>query len=324
MNPKAKQQASGPLLSCLALGAATAILLAGAALATWAWLQGKQIQAIEREMETLQGRYEEIEGQARTLEERIAGLEAKDPTLQLADLQATVEAQGKREGTEEVQPDLAHLQGGLGSLEEELDVLEARLTALENEGVQPAESLPDEVRLVVARQKQGHNLSCESSAASMAAQYHGLSLSEEQVLAALPQHDNPHLGFRGNVDGPPGGTTDYGVYAGPITDLLEGQGLQATLVEGKLAGIRAALARGNPVIAWITYECQASTPIIETIEGQVVSLVPYQHTVVVTGYNPQGIWAIDPWDGQQDFYAAADFERAMGYFGHMAIEVAAP
>jgi len=45
---------------------------------------------------------------------------------------------------------------------------------------------------------------------------------------------------------------------------------------------------------------------------------------VVSGYNDEGVWANDPWDAKTDFYAAADFQRALSYFGDMAIEVAGP
>jgi uncharacterized protein YvpB len=158
----------------------------------------------------------------------------------------------------------------------------------------------------------------------MAAKYHGIPLSEAEVLAALPLSDNPHLGFRGNVDGPTGGIKDYGVYAGPILDILNSQGLQAWPVEEGLNGIKEALARGNPAIAWVTYDCQTSTATAQMIGDQEVVLVPYQHVVVVTGYNAAGVWANDPWDGQEDFYATTDFERAMSYFDDMAIEVASP
>jgi uncharacterized protein YvpB len=155
----------------------------------------------------------------------------------------------------------------------------------------------------------------------MVAQYWGVPLAEAEVLAALPRHENPHLGFRGNVDGPTGGIQDYGVYAGPLQAVLLAQGLDVQPVEGGVEGILAALAQGNPVIAWVTYDCGVSTPSTEVIAGQEVILVPYQHVVVVTGYNARGVWANDPWDGQEDFYSFADFERALGYFGDMALEV---
>jgi uncharacterized protein YvpB len=158
----------------------------------------------------------------------------------------------------------------------------------------------------------------------MTAQYHGVQLGEEEILALLPRSSNPHLGFRGNVDGPTGGTIDYGVYAGPILDILNSRGLGAELVNGGLEGIKAAIARGNPVIAWVTYNCLPSTSTTVAIDGQDVVLVPNQHAVVVTGFNNEGVWANDPWDGQEDFYTIADFTRAMRYFGDMAIEVSKP
>jgi uncharacterized protein YvpB len=158
----------------------------------------------------------------------------------------------------------------------------------------------------------------------MVAQSHGIDLTEADVLSALPQNENPNLGFRGDVDGEPGGIQDYGVYAGPISDILAERGLQARLVAGGLEGIRVALARGNPVIAWVTYNLQVHKPTKVTVGGEPVTLVPYQHVVVLTGYNPDGFWANDPWDGQEHFYAAADLERALGYFDNMALEVGGP
>ena len=106
--------------------------------------------------------------------------------------------------------------------------------------------------------------------------------------------------------------------------MLREQGLDARAIEDGLAGIKGALARGNPVVAWITYNCQPGNPTTVTVDGQAVTLVAYQHAVVLTGYDDEGVWANDPWDGQEDFYANDDLERAMGYLGDMAIEVGPP
>jgi hypothetical protein len=89
-----------------------------------------------------------------------------------------------------------------------------------------------------------------------------------------------------------------------------------------LEGIKAAIARGNGPLP-VTYNCKQGTLPI-TVAGEPVVLVPNQHAVVVTGYSAEGVWANDPWDGMEDFYPAADFERAIGYFGDMALEVALP
>lgn len=260
-----------------------------------------ELTALRAQQQAAEAQLLSLQGTANSLADRLATVEAGDPVQQLAALEAKVSG----------------LQGAV-------DGLAVRLAALESSGGAAGEALPVEVHLNVPRQQQSHNLSCESSAASMVAQYQGVNLSEAEVLAALPRNDNPYLGFRGDIDGPPGGIEDYGVYAGPILAILNSRGLQAWAVDGGLEGIKAAIARGNPVIAWVTYNCQVSTPVETTIDGKAVTLVPYQHVVVVTGYNGDGVWANDPWDGQEDFYATADFERAMSYFGNMAIEVAGP
>ena len=96
--------------------------------------------------------------------------------------------------------------------------------------------------------EQQHTLSCESSAAAMAANFHGVGISEAAIIAALPRHDNPHLGFRGNIDGPYGGIVDYGVYAEPVRRVLAGWGLEAEHLVGGVNEIRAHIREGKVVI----------------------------------------------------------------------------
>jgi uncharacterized protein YvpB len=315
----------------LGVGVVVVATVACAVLALLAWQEARQIEALQAEVQTLQNERRQTEAHlsalqstATVMENRIAALEANDPAQQLAILQAAVETTNDLEEIAALQASLLEIQAKVSTFQSTLDNVSSRLATLESTGQASGETLPAEVRLTVARQRQSHNLSCESSAASMVAQYQGVNLSEAEALAALPLNDNPHLGFRGNVDGPTGGIEDYGVYAGPVIEVLNAWGLQARPVEGGLSGIKAAIARDNPVIAWVTYNCLPSTPTMAVVDGEEVTLVPNQHVVVVIGYNAEGVWANDPWDGQEDFYANADFERAMGYFGYMAIEVAGP
>jgi uncharacterized protein YvpB/uncharacterized protein YoxC len=296
------------------------------ALGVWIWQETRRVQALQAEVEIARREHQAAEAQVlvfqnttSALEDRLTALEANDLGQQVAALQAALETAGEPQQIADLRASLAGIQTEVDRLQTSLNHLGTRMNALEAEN-----ALPPETRLTVARQRQSHNLSCESSAASMTAQYHGVDLSEAQVLAALPLNNNPNLGFRGNVDGPTGGIQDYGVYAGPILEVLNGQGLRARPVDGGLDGIKAAIARGNPVIAWVTYDCNPSTPTKTEIDGKMVTLVPWQHVVVVTGYSDEGVWANDPWDGKSDYYSTADFERAMGYFGNMAIEVAGP
>ena len=299
-------------------------------------------QRQQLELARLSVQVEEMSGELSLASGQLVNVQATAAALQgrLADLESTAQPSEKVIGAwEEVAAQYALLAARVDRLERQVAALttaeavvaaDAVATAQAVGGVEPdalpatlaAQPLPATVRLDVEPQKQRHNLSCESCAASMAARYHGVDAGEEDVLAALPRDDNPHLGFRGNVDGTPGGTQDYGVYAAPVAAVLASYGLDVRMVEGGLPGICAALARGNPVVAWMTYDCMVSTPVTVTVAGQRVRLVPYQHAVVVTGYDAAGVWANDPWDGREDYYAEADFERALGYLGQMAIEVA--
>lgn len=327
--PSRRRSAPAAIWLMLGLMAITALACAGSGLLTWQ--QSQQIQVLQAELKATNKERQDLEDQLAALQgtladlgNRLATLEGHDLDRQLASLQAATETASSPQEIAGLKASLTEIQARLGHSQTVWTDLVARIEALESEAARGTQTPPSEVHLSVARQQQSHNLSCESSAASMAAGYHGIPLSEAEVLAALPLSENPYLGFRGNVDGPTGSIEDYGVYAGPILDILNNRGLQAWPVEGGLDGIKQALARGNPVIAWVTYNCQASTPTLQIVGDQEVVLVPYQHVVVVTGYNDTGVWANDPWDGQEDFYATADFERAMGYFGNMAIEVASP
>jgi uncharacterized protein YvpB len=324
----------------LVLGFLMVAVSALAALAFLAWQEARQVEVLRTELEktvverqAIEDRLRRMDAALTMLNDRLSAVEADAPpagfAAQVAALQEELESARRAGPSDSTQ--LANLQASLAAIQSQVDELQAGPTrpgtgrtsgSLESSG--PETELPAEARLLVERQRQSRNLSCESSAASMVAHYFGLELSESEILAALPLHDNPHLGFRGNVDGPTGGTQDYGVYAGPIVDILHDQGLQAWPVDGGLDGIRSAIVRGRPVIAWVTYNCQTSVPETINIDGETVVLVPWQHVVVVTGYDAKGIWANDPWDGKEDFYRLADFERAMGYFGNMAIEVAPP
>ena len=331
MSQRSNSRRSAPAMIWFMLGSVAVILLTCIGLGLLTWQQNERIQALQTELEAAHSEYQEaetqltgLEGTVTTLENRLATLEGQDLDRQLASLQAATETASSPEEIADLQASLIELQDRLSRSQAAWDDLAVRVGMLESATEAAAQAPSPEIHLSVPRQRQSHNLSCESSAASMAARYHGIPLSEADVLAALPLHDNPHLGFRGNVDGPTGGIDDYGVYAGPILDILNSRGLQARRVENGLTGIKEALARGNPVIAWVTYDCQAGTPTAQMIGGQEVVLVPYQHVVVVTGFTASGVWANDPWDGQEDFYATADFERAMSYFGDMAIEVASP
>ena len=323
---------SPPLVIWAALGLLVTISVAAVTLGLLAWQETQRVQDLEAQVQTLRAERQSLQQQlsalqdtAAAMETRLLMLENNDPAQQLALLQEKLETANDTQQVVELRESLTSIENQVNGFQGTVEALASKIEALEaGHDPETGENLPALARIDVTPQRQSRNLSCESSASAMVAQYHGVNLTEADALAALPLNDNPYLGFRGNVDGPTGGIEDYGVYAGPVIELLRDAGLLAWQIEGGLPAIKAAIARGNPVIAWVTYDCTPSVPQETVIDGQTVVLVPNQHVVVITGYNDSGVWANDPWDGQEEFYAYADLERSMGYFGGMAIEVAAP
>lgn len=178
------------------------------------------------------------------------------------------------------------------------------------------------VGLLVPRFQQQRNLSCESSAAAMAAAYFGVALTERQIVAEIPLDPNPHRGFRGNIDSWFGGLDQYGVYAEPVARVLSNHGLRAEAVyDLTLEALRDAVNHNRIVVAWITYQTAVRTPVVRTIGGEQVTLVPWEHAVTVVGYDRWGVHVNDPATGGTAYYSNEDFLRASGYFDGMAVVV---
>jgi uncharacterized protein YvpB len=170
--------------------------------------------------------------------------------------------------------------------------------------------------------KQERSLSCESSSAAMAANFFGVQVSEAQILASLPLDENPSKGFRGNVDGPYGGLEDYGVYAEPIRKVLVDLGLTVETFQGGMEDIRAHLRHGRVIIAWITYDLGVQTPRqVALSDGESVLMVPFEHALLVVGYNSTGFWVNDPYSGMAKLYAENEFARSFAYLENMALVV---
>ena len=291
------------------------VLVASALLATllmasilYSDRKNSEIAALRAEIEVLKQEQELIQRDVATLTDKVESLE-KAVSSQIS---INVTALGT---------DIEALRRDQMIIRSEIEDIVSEIQSLKKTG--PEEISPAEVKLDVPRYKQAHSLTCEASAASMVANFYRIPLSEEEIIEALPRDENPNLGFRGRLDGVPGGLIDYGVYAEPIRKVLAANGLEATYVEDGLDGIRRALNREHPVIAWVTYRLRVEQPVeIRLSTGQEVKMVNYEHTVVVTGYNQEGFWINDPYDGKVHFYKSADFARSLGYLDNMALEVA--
>lgn len=175
---------------------------------------------------------------------------------------------------------------------------------------------------------QTKNLSCESRSAADLAAFWGVAVDELGFLAALGQSDNPHVGFVGDVDMPPGSLPPYGygVYVEPVAATLRDFGLDARPVyDLGLDGLRAEVLAGRPVLVWATYGMQLYQPVEWTSsDGRVSTVVPFMHTFLVTGFDEQGLTVLDAFDATVQRYPFDVFLDAWNLFDQMALVASGP
>ncbi len=185
---------------------------------------------------------------------------------------------------------------------------------------QPAAAAPTRVLIPdFPAVRQWYSLDCEYTAAAAVTLYWGNLVSQRDFLREVHSSPNPHLGFRGNVDGPLDGIVDYGVYAEPLVPVLEARGYEATVFYGGQARLEASLRDGNPVVVWLTTGRQARPSYTATYQGQSFRLVPAEHAVVAYGYDSYGIYVMDVGNGQFYHTDWPSFLRRWGYFDDMAL-----
>ena len=145
---------------------------------------------------------------------------------------------------------------------------------------------------------QTYNLDCESRSAVDLAAWFGVNIDPSEFLYYLPKSDDPNVGFvgswtdaRGHI--PP---ASYGVYQEPVAAVLRQYGLNAV---GAYAytedALKAQISEGKPVMVWVVgnVELGYSVPYTAASTGRTTYVVPYQHTVVVIGYDENTVTVQD-------------------------------
>jgi len=164
-------------------------------------------------------------------------------------------------------------------------------------------------------------LGCETAAAKDWANYFGQDFNEFEFQYKLPLSDNPDFGFVGDVNSPWGQVPPYGygVYAGPIADLLKVYGIPAQAYKGyTLEQLKAEIAHDRPVIVWVIGNVVGGVPAAYTDpQGRQVVVAAYEHVVIVTGYNATHVRYMN--NGK--FYEApnAVFLNSWEVLGNMAV-----
>ncbi len=168
---------------------------------------------------------------------------------------------------------------------------------------------------------QWYNLSCEYSSTRMITAYWKKEINDTQFLEAIPFDDNPHIGFRGAINGWFGGTWNYGIYAEPIARVLEQRGFETKLLAGGVESLKNELALGRPVQVWAIAGMGWGNPFTAEAAGLPFSLAGGEHSLVAYGYDANGIYIADPAYGGRDYYDWPTFIRSWSYFDYMAMSV---
>jgi uncharacterized protein YvpB len=170
--------------------------------------------------------------------------------------------------------------------------------------------------------REVYNLSCEYAAASAITQFYGRRVTQGTFVREVLHAENPHLGFRGEIDAKWGGITNYGIYAEPLVPVLERHGYEAEVFYASPTRLKTEIAAGHPVGVWMT---GAARPGARTYKldstNTLYYLVPYEHAVVVYGYDSERVYTMDVGDGKFWSYGWAKFMRTWDLFNDMALAI---
>ena len=155
---------------------------------------------------------------------------------------------------------------------------------------------------------QQRNLSCEYASLVIAMGAYDVWVSEWDFDGLVPQSDNPHWGYRGDINGWWGNTTDYGVYPEPLVGPLAQFGFRGEVfyAEGDASALTNFLDNGVPVVLWLGLWGDQSFYEYAS-DGTPYKLNAGYHVVVAYGYDESGVYASDPATGGTVSWAWGDF-----------------
>lgn len=172
----------------------------------------------------------------------------------------------------------------------------------------------------VPAHQQERGLSCEYAAASIATGAFGDPLSESTFIDAIPVTNNPHYGFRGNIDGNWGEYDDWGIYAEPLVPVLNATGFaaEAFYSMGDASLLRAHLDAGHPVVVWLAM--WGDTGRVYDDEGQ-YTVYAGSHVMTAYGYDDDGVYLSDPGTASYRFIDWGTFVYLWGTIDGMSLAI---
>jgi uncharacterized protein YvpB len=148
----------------------------------------------------------------------------------------------------------------------------------------------------------------------------GWAPSEADFMAAIPETLNPHYGYRGNIDGWWGNTTDYGIYPEPLVPVLADWGFTGEILYtmGDTGPLMEHIDAGHPVVTWLGFWGNTRERLSD--EGN-YSVFAGMHVVTVYDYDDEGVWVMDPAKGQKVHYSWDFFTKLWTVVDGMSLAV---
>lgn len=165
------------------------------------------------------------------------------------------------------------------------------------------------IELNVPYHHQQHALSCEVASLTMALNFKGSKVTENELISQLPVSDSgprnlnnnawgdPNLGFVGNIDGRMP-NTGYGVYEQPIYDLAIKYRNAKIISNGTISDLIAELSNGNPVVVWGVIGIGRDIS-WQTASGKIINAKMNEHARTLIGFTgasdmPKSMILLDP------------------------------
>lgn len=171
--------------------------------------------------------------------------------------------------------------------------------------------------------QQQRPLSCEYASAAIAAQMGGWNVTEYDFDGVVPLTENPHYGYRGNIWGEWGNTTDYGLYPEPLHHALSTWGVpnQVIYAHGDADVLRHELNEGRAVVVWLAMRGAINSFDEVGSDGVPYQLTQYMHVMTAYGFDESGVYLTDPGTAVWQYYDWQSFMDMWNVMDGMALSV---
>lgn len=142
--------------------------------------------------------------------------------------------------------------------------------------------------------QQQRSLSCEYASLAIATTMIGRPVSEYEIERVVPLAENPHQGYRGDIEGEWGNTDDYGVYNEPLAGALPHFGLRGEVIYGGRDDLVRELDLGRPTVVWLAMRGDGGSFDAWTDDGVRYQLTAWMHVMLAYGYDETGVYLTDP------------------------------